>query len=741
MELNSPIPMADESTSWLAAHHDVETPLMDNTNDYKSTHRNYNSISATPLINNTRSLCDSPGETPNNNLSADSPLQDALSTWLEPYARSAARKAGRRLLSFEDEGGGCGKEDTIPKKIQSRDPRQEEDTSSNGHVNSAATPNNGTNNKANVVRFHLDSLEKHCKRQPSPFQRAASSPALMTSHTEESVLNHSHTRDTIVLKEIEHNNNNNNPDDDGSVMHPWTKLILLEELGTAQSWTVLLLPYAFMILALFLDGDASLKNEVVGPLRGNRHCVDVVGGRVAEPFGVSAKGYFPVPFSFTPWNDSALSYEEACTYPFELREGVGLLSNGMDDGNNATSAFASIVDPKYHYLMSHGYAFTSGVIPNVPATTQSLIGTAQFNNLSSRAVALVADGSVLLSTIVFQRKPLGENDTSMVEECDDCHTDNNNREHTWSPVLILSPRRLDLRCTLNEIDETNETRTAESTTWNCVSKVVEAFFSLPNTALLIGGDLRVDTLISHHKQHTSLSDDFWLSEMNSRMGYQDNGVRWHDDFYPSKSDLIWDADITSKPKELVAELSEKAVFLLKHQSESYNTIVETTRIVALLVTFSFLCYWCWSMGYNVEDFDTAESSIPNNSKVERIKSFIYQLCQSISRSWKKSDDDQSDFWWESPWITFPERRYLLLMLFCLILLQNPLLVYAFFRPSLYSSATFRSIADSLSGMSVHGLMFLWLCRKFCTASSDSILLVKMPITNHFLSLLVQLCMV
>ncbi|KAL3803811.1 hypothetical protein HJC23_003973, partial [Cyclotella cryptica] len=643
---------ATESTSLLAdIEHDGddETPLMANS---KTAHwKDYNAIPSTPVIENTmdQSLQEEAGMT---NTRMVSPFQDALSTWLSPYAQSA-RRAGRRLLSFENQNDHSDHRDTekalapVPQNIMLCDSPQDARIDVTKRVNNMSTNANGKDSKANVVRFKsADKNEKH--NRSSLFSRVASSPALMTTCSDEttfengphSVLGRGLTNhDTVVLKEIEHNSNTH---EDGSVMHPWTKLILLEELGTASSWAVLLLPYAFMILALFLDGNAHWKNEVVGPLRGIRRCIDVVGGSVAEPYGASVKGYFPVPFSYTSINGANKENEsEACTYPFELREGVGLLSHGTEDSNSTSDVPASIVDVKYRYLMSHGFAFTSGVISHVPATSQSLIGTAHFNNLSSRAVALVADG--------------------------------------------------------------------KSTTWSCVSNVVEAFFSLPNTALLVGGDLRVDTLLSHHKQHKSLSDDFWFNEM---VGFHDGYVssKWHDDYYKSKLDLIWKADL-AKPKELLAELSEKSILTLSHQSESYNAVVEITRIIALIVTFCFLCYWCWSMGYNTDDvnMNSGGDNLSTKTRVEKFKSFTRQLLQSVSRSWKKSDEDQCYFWWESPWVTFPERRYLLFMLFCLLMLQNPLLAYAFFHPSLYSSATFRSIADSLSGMSVHGMLFLWLC--------------------------------
>jgi hypothetical protein len=86
---------------------------------------------------------------------------------------------------------------------------------------------------------------------------------------------------------------------------------------------------------------------------------------------------------------------------------------------------------------------------------------------------------------------------------------------------------------------------------------------------------------------------------------------------------------------------------------------------------------------------------------------LQRFKQKIHFMWKQIRE--SHFWWESPWVTFPERRYLQLLLICLMLLQNPLLSYAYFHPSLYSSTRFRCIADSLSGISIQGFLFLWLC--------------------------------
>lgn len=182
-------------------------------------------------------------------------------------------------------------------------------------------------------------------------------------------------------------------------------------------------------------------------------------------------------------------------------------------------------------------------------------------------------------------------------------------------------------------------------------------------------------------------------------------------FYQTKAEKILSIADVSNPHELLAELSQKSVYMLEHESESYNTIVEVTRLVALAVTFFFLCYWCWSMRFESDGFDCGISSSNNatNATERGIRSFARELIQSVSRSWTRSDGQHTLFWWESPWIIFPERRYLLLLLVSLLMLQNPLLAYAFFHPSLYCSADFRCAADSLSGVSIHGILFFWLC--------------------------------
>ena len=629
---------------------------------------------------------------PNNSQhSIASPLAHALATWLSPYADSAKR-AGRKYTYF------LGSEATVG---------EGQDASTLFVANEKSEEGEDQETKLHSVRFHSD-----CKKNGSGrlstglLSRVCSSPALMTSLSDETSNldgskfgTYSSRRplsgsSTIVLKDI-HVQNENHDSECGTVLHPWTKLILLEELGTAWSWFVLLLPYVVLILAIVLDGDAKLKSTIVGPLHGTIPCADLVGGAVPTPFDASVKGYFPVPFRFVSYNASQSNTTVAeaklhgsCSYPFELREGVGLLSHGQHtESTVALSPRTSIIEPRYRYIMSHGHAFTSGVMTNVPPTAQSLTGSVTFKNLSSDAVSLVASGSVMVSAIVFQRPDMNYDDILINNDS------SSNGNEQWSPVLILSSKRLEMVCKLN----------SKARTWNCSSRgIIDAFFSLPNAAVLVGGELRVDILLASHRKilqedglggRKGTDDDYVVRDIDERMHLSE------------EEKVLLSAD-TSHPQQLLEELTKKSVLKIEHESVAYDRVIEGTRILLLATTILFLCYWQWRMHSMNEAIDGATS---NDAPISGggFQSIARKVRQSLSRIWKK--DERYRFWWQDPWITFPERRYLHLLLFCLVMLQNPLLAWAFFDHSLYSSPTFRFAADSISSISVHGILFLWLC--------------------------------
>ena len=56
------------------------------------------------------------------------------------------------------------------------------------------------------------------------------------------------------------------------------KYILLEDLGTASSWLILLLPYVAFFLALLLESSKSLKVATMDPLAAKASCVMLMKG-------------------------------------------------------------------------------------------------------------------------------------------------------------------------------------------------------------------------------------------------------------------------------------------------------------------------------------------------------------------------------------------------------------------------------------------------------------------------------
>ena len=519
-------------------------------------------------------------------------MRDALGSWLAPWADAARRKternheAGPRVNDGNDAADGLNSRDDF-----------------------VAAP------RTTSVRFELGNHEatgtENSKRRY--LCRVSSSPALLTALSEDGYGNSTEINATgrkvsgfsaIVLKEIDLESDS--PVDDApDSIHPWTKLILLEELGTAWSWFVLLLPWAFLILALVLDGNSELKH-VATKVSGATSCADVQR-TMPPPFDKSANGYYAVPFWLS--EPSAGS----CTYPYELRRGVGLLSNGttMLDLNYTTmmstksaSRETSIVDARYQYLMSHGSAFTSGVLKNVPPTAESLIASVRLSNVSTSALALVARGSVQVSVVVFQR-PVGQTKNETKDE------------RQWTPVVVIGARKLDLAC--NKFNK-------QADAWTCYNRqLIDVYFSLPNAAVLLGGDLRVEVLLSHHK--TRSHSEPWI----------DGGVI-DDDYigggplgplFLSRAEQLLSSADVSRPQTLLRELSTKSEYEILHVSQSYNDLTEYTRVVTIVITAGFIFYWMKCM------------QVDSHSSKDGIG-------RSLFPTWKRAKRRQL-YWWEDPW--------------------------------------------------------------------------------------------
>ena len=332
-----------------------------------------------------------------------------------------------------------------------------------------------------------------------------------------------------------------------STAAPWTKMILLEELGTASSWTILLLPYIAFIISVLLDTRSILLVSSIGPLDASLSCVN------------NATGAVDVPVLPTP--------SESCSYNFAMRTGHGVLASGKN-----SYLFRTL---HYKELMGNGTAFESGLIDKVPPLSTFLYGDARFTNLSTDVVALVAEGKVMVSAVLLQRIPAPSDE--------------------WIPVSVAKPEPLSMFCTPDTLH--NELPSSASL-WNCSSpRVVNVLFPLPGTGVLSGNALRVNVLYSLHNITLYSSDDDTIDATESDIS--DSKRVGTPTFVFSEAagvQTILSHNNVSQPEDLISDLVMSSSYIIEHESQTYETIKILVRVSTLLVSFLFTLIWCWSLG-------------------------------------------------------------------------------------------------------------------------------------------------
>lgn len=410
-----------------------------------------------------------------------------------------------------------------------------------------------------------------------------------------------------VLKKIEcHAKGSEYTMDHRHSSSPWNRLIILEELGTASSWIILLAPYLAFFIAISMDSHATLWEQNIKTEYTHALCIPQ-GGEQSFPI-VPLKG--------------PCSYE----YRFKDTESYELL-------------FGQHINPLQKAFL-HGVGFTSGVI-QVPALSTFLYGDLDYSSLSEKSLSMISTGEVYYSTIVMQQK---------------LH-DDAIRDSDWFPVYLSDPAPLTIEC---EDKERKENSTL-SERLHCKSpRSVNLYFAMPDTSILTGGNIRVDTIIKHIKNVTDMS-------------------------------LSGNEDLDNS---IMLEFARSASYYITTPSEFSTKVLVAVRICAMFITALFMCFWFWCMGMN---------------------GFFFLGSCSFFCVWGnkvKSMEEKKKrevLWFECPWILFPERRYLLLMMISLILLQNPVLVLMSLNPVFFSSIKMRVLADCMVGIGLHSIFALWLC--------------------------------
>ncbi len=372
---------------------------------------------------------------------------------------------------------------------------------------------------------------------PRPDQVTSDAGILQTNniHTITQQHNHERSKEMIVLKSISpHPRNSEYTLDFKSPGTPWTKMLFLEELGTAASWTILLLPYFAFFLSLLLDSNI-ISFVPEGPFFTNQTCANTY------PHHANAYPTFP-----TETNHS-------CHYKYQL-----VHNHNYNDGDR-------------RYLMSKGVAFTTGPLSNfVTSTSTFLFGDVFFENLPGSALLdFLAKGDIFYSTILFQKSK-----------------NHPTTESEWSPIYVSQPTRLPMVCTQQNHTTTDDSATITNTDnqkeelWNCQSpRLVNIVFSMPGTPVLTNNDVRVDTILSYFNSPITNLDDLLLH--SDRITNQQNST------FAASTD----------PQSTLDIIASSASYRdLEHPRSFFLNFTPNARIWTIIFTFSFFLFWCWSMG-------------------------------------------------------------------------------------------------------------------------------------------------
>jgi hypothetical protein len=205
--------------------------------------------------------------------------------------------------------------------------------------------------------------------------------------------------------------------------------------------------------------------------------------------------------------------------------------------------------------------FDSGDLSRIPVLSTEIFGDAEFQRLTSPVVALVSQGLVESSVIVLQQ--------SLEQKSDQ-----------WMLMFSSKPKTLAMACQRNlEDDEL----------WDCQSpRVVNVVFSMPDSAVYAGGNLRVNVFYSLKTTPTD-------STLSSKDDVQTTTV-----YTKSKQDSS-ELQTTGirDPNSLLESLVASSSYTFEHMSDLAMGLDTGVRLCTFAVSFWFVIYWCYCMGVHV----------------------------------------------------------------------------------------------------------------------------------------------
>jgi hypothetical protein len=316
------------------------------------------------------------------------------------------------------------------------------------------------------------------------------------------------------------------------------KFILLEDLGTASSWVILLLPYLAFFICVLLESFNGFRVSSTGPLNATLPCPDSII--------TTQQPVIPTP-------------PESCHCPLHLE--------------SKQDEFGFTHD--HDLFWRNGTAFESGIIQSIPVISTFIRGDAMFYGLSTDAVALVAKGMLESSVMVLQR----ELQRDIVVSGDDVGE--------WTIMYVSAPKKISMACDKQD----RSSRVSEASKWDCRSpRVLDVVFSMPETAVYAGGDVRIDILYSYREPITIETSTLENSHESTK-----GDVSYVYTSASGASSLFAAINVTH-PLFYVGEIVALSSYTLEYMSPLAVKVDTIVRITTFVGSFAFLVFWFYSMG-------------------------------------------------------------------------------------------------------------------------------------------------
>ena len=384
----------------------------------------------------------------------------------------------------------------------------------------------------------------------------------------------------LVLHKIQVNNSDEDPNPQYHSLHtPWHKIIKLEELGTASSWLLLLLPYIAVVVAFGVDYMVQYNPTFTRSVSwlANETCSSL-------KYVNTNHRYFDVPLVPVP--------KEPCLYPATDIITSSDDNNGGSGGDGDDFSSLHILLPLAASSHAFGYAFTSAALSDVHPLATYITGDAVFQSITTAALDLVASGDVLVSTQLYQAQ---DNDDEWVPLYH--YTASDDTYQNLPLVCALHNQHLRNSTTDMDDDDHNNDDFVSADRWSCSSPgLVDILFALPGTDVYTGKKLRLEVVLLYN--HTSTGD-----VANGKDVAAATNKTTTTQVELSEAEAILqqthaqiDAASRSENLVLLHQLARAMELTVQYPRTGYTHLAIGVRYAMLICTLIFFVYWNWSMG-------------------------------------------------------------------------------------------------------------------------------------------------